>query len=232
MLADRVKRIGRRVGIEISRYRPASARRVRLLRDMGVRTVLDIGANIGQYASELRASGYDGTILSFEPLAASFAELEARARTDDAWEAYRLALGDSDGEAVLYVASNLASSSLLAMRPEAQAGAPDLTTIGSETIRVARLDSLDLPVQPPAILKLDVQGYEDRVVAGGAETLRHVALIECELSLDRLYEGQPTFRQMIDLLGDRGFGIVDLDPFFYDKTDGRVLSVDAMFRRE
>lgn len=232
MLADKVKRIGHRVGIEVGRYRPASARRIRLIREMGVKTVLDVGANIGQYAAELRSSGYDGMILSFEPLAKPFSELVARSRTDNDWQAYRLALGDNDGEAVLYVASKLGSSSLLAMRSEHQAGAPEVTMIGTETTRVARLDVLNLSVQPPAMLKLDVQGYEDRVLAGGAKTLRNVALIECELSLDELYEGQPSFRHMIDLLGDRGFKIIDLDPFFYDKTDGRVLSVDAMFRRE
>jgi FkbM family methyltransferase len=232
VLADKLKRIGHRVGIEVGRHRPASARRIRLLTDMGVKTVLDIGANIGQYAAELRSSGYDGTILSFEPLAVPFSELLARSRTDSDWQAYRLALGDNDGEAVLYVASNLASSSLLAMRREHEAGAPEVTMIGTETSRVARLDALNLCIQPPAMLKLDVQGYEDRVLDGAAKTLRNVALIECELSLDELYEGQPTFRHMIDLLGDSGFKIIDLDPFFYDKTDGRVLSVDAMFRRE
>lgn len=229
MLADTVKRIGHRAGIEISRYRPASTRRKRVLRDMAVKTVLDVGANTGQYAAALRASGYDGPILSFEPLAGAFAELEARARSDNDWDAYRVALGDNDGEAVLNVASNLASSSLLPMRPEHQAGAPDVITTGTETTWVARLDALDLPIKPPAMLKIDVQGYENRVLAGAEKTLRHVAVIECELSLDELYEGQPTFRQMIDLLGDRGFKIIDLDPFFYDKTDGRVLSIDAMF---
>jgi FkbM family methyltransferase len=232
VLAQTVKRIGHRAGIEISRYRPASARRIHLLREVGVKTVFDVGANRGQYGAGLRASGYDGTILSFEPLADTFAKLEARTRLDNDWSVYRLALGEDDGEAVLNVASKSGSSSLLPMRREHQAGCPNAIMIGIETIRVARLDALDLSVQPPALLKLDVQGYEDRVLLGSVKTLRHVGLIECELSLDQLYEGQATFRRMIDLLGDHGFEIIDLDPFFYDKTDGRVLSIDAMFRRE
>jgi FkbM family methyltransferase len=232
VLAKTVKRLAHRVGVEVSHYRPASARRYRSIRDAGVKTVLDVGAGTGQYAAGLRAAGYKRRIVSFEPLMTAFAELEARVAEDEGWELHRVALGDNDEVAVLNVASNLASSSLLQMRAEHHAGAPDVTMTGTETTPVARLDTFDLKIEPPAMLKLDVQGYEDRVLVGAENTLRHVALIECELSLDQLYEGQPTFRQMIDLLGDRGFQIIDLDPFFYDKTDGRVLSVDAMFRRE
>jgi FkbM family methyltransferase len=231
VFASTVKRIGHRAGIEISRYRPVAARRMNLLRHVGVKTVFDVGANQGQYGAGLRSSGYDGTILSFEPLGAAFAKLQARTRFDDAWSVYRLALGDDDGEALLHVASKPGSSSLLPMRREHESGAPGVITTGVETVRVARLDALGLVVPSPILLKLDVQGYEDRVVAGAVETLREVALIECELSLDELYEGQPTFRRMIDLLGDHGFEIIDLDPFFYAKTDGRVLSIDGIFSR-
>ncbi len=61
--------------------------------------------------------------------------------------------------------------------------------------------------EPPALLKIDVQGYEEHVLAGATNVLAAVSLIECEVSIARLYEGQPSFRQMIDRLDDLGFEI-------------------------
>jgi hypothetical protein len=81
------------------------------------------------------------------------------------------------------------------------------------------------------MLKLDVQGYEDRVLDGAPDTLARAQLLQCELSIAQLYSGQAPFRALIDRLDDAGFGLVDLDPFFYDRTDGRVLSLDALFAR-
>jgi FkbM family methyltransferase len=231
MIAKLVKRLGRRVGIEVSRYRPYAARRMQLLDRTGILTVIDVGANTGGYGRELRASGYRGRIVSFEPVTAAFAELERRTTGDPAWERRNLALGASDDEKEINVASKTGSSSLLAMREEHHRGAPDVFYTGQERIRLRRLDSLNLEHLPPALLKIDVQGYEDKVLAGAIQTLADVALIECELSIAHLYEGQPSFRSMIDRLSELGFELVDLDPFFYDRADGRILAMDAMFAR-
>ena len=70
MILDKlVRRLGRRAGVEIARYRPYAARRMQLLRVSRIATVIDVGANTGGYGSELRASGYTGQIISLEPLA-------------------------------------------------------------------------------------------------------------------------------------------------------------------
>jgi len=231
LIEEHIKCLGRRAGIEISRYRPFAARRVRHLLEVGVTTVIDVGANVGDYGMGLRAFGYNGRILSFEPLTAAFARLAQRAAADDRWECHNVALGASDGEATIHVASNLASSSLLPMSDEHRRGAPDVSYVDEQRVQLRRLDALALDIEGPALLKIDVQGYEEHVLAGTTNVLPDVLLIECEVSIARLYDGQPTFRQMIDLLGALRFEIVDLDPFFYDRSDGRVLAVDAMFSR-
>ncbi len=83
----------------------------------------------------------------------------------------------------------------------------------------------------PCLLKLDVQGYEDRVLDGAPATLARAVLLECELCIAELYAGQAPFRALIDRLDDAGLVLVDLDPFFFDRADGRVLSLDALFAR-
>jgi len=226
-----MKLVGRRAGIEISRYRPYAARRMQLLRENRIATVIDVGANTGGYGSELRAFGYTGRIVSLEPLASPFAELVRRAEPDPNWQCLNIAAGERDDKSIINIASESASSSLLPMRAEHGLGAPATFYTGQESICLRRLDSLDLALTSPTMLKVDTQGYEEQVVTGAPMTLSKVALLECELSLAYLYDGQPGFRSMIDLAAEFGFELIDIDPFFRDRATGRVLSMDAIFVR-
>jgi FkbM family methyltransferase len=224
-----VKRIARRGGWEVSRYRPHQARRVARMQKAEVDTVLDIGANVGQYAMEVRSFGYMGRIMSFEPLLAAYGRLERAAALDPAWDVYRVALGSAAGTARLNVASNLASSSFLAMLDAHRGAVPSVDYVSSELVSVRTLDSFS--IRGTCSMKLDVQGYEDRVLAGAVRTMPSVRIIECELSLAELYNGQPSFRTIVDILGDLGFEAVDVEPSFRDPTDGRVLQIDGTFLR-
>jgi FkbM family methyltransferase len=228
MLARQTKELAHRMGFEISRYRPLAARVVARLESVPV--VVDVGANRGQYATELRQHGYRGEIISFEPLEEAFAELAAAAARDVNWTCHRMALGASGGEGQINVASNLASSSLLAMGAAHRAGAPSVSITGVETVRVARLDDV-LADDRPCLLKLDVQGYEGRVLDGAKETLTRAVLLECELCTAELYAGQTSPRALVDRLDDLGFELVDLEPVFRDRANGRVLALDAVFAR-
>ena len=103
----------RRLGVEVVRYAPRNflhLRRPHLLADEGIDVVLDVGAHDGSWARSLRRSGYDGRIVSFEPLA------EPAGERDPRWEWQMLALGDRDGTAVFHVSANRKSSSLMPMR--------------------------------------------------------------------------------------------------------------------
>lgn len=226
MLVRQTKELARRLGLEISRYRPLAARVVARLE--GVPVVVDVGANRGQYATELRRYGYRGEIVSFEPVEEAFEQLAKAAADDPNWTCHRLALGAAAGEAQINLASNLTASSLLAMDAGLRSVAPSLSVTGSETVPLARLDDA-LDDDRPCLLKLDVQGYEDRVLDGAPTTLARAVLLECELSIAELYAGQASFRALLERLGGVGFELVDLDPFFYDRADGRVLSIDALF---
>lgn len=230
MLAQRTKNLAHRLGVEISHYRPFAARVVARLNEGAVPLVVDVGACLGQFALELRKHGYAGDIVSFEPVQQAFAGLTAAAAGDDRWTCHRTALGAAAGEARINVASNLGSSSLLEMEVVHRSAAPWATVTASESVGVARLDDM-LDDDRPCLLKLDVQGYEDRVLDGAPSTLARAVLLQCELSLAELYAGQAPFRAVVDRLEDAGFEFVDLDPCFYDRADGRVLAVDALFAR-
>ena len=110
---ERLQKTLRRLGVDIGRYRPVGARRNALLARHGIRSTIDVGANKGQYAAELRAYGFRGTIVSFEPLSAPYAVLAAEAAADPLWRTHQSALGDAVGQAQINVAANTASGGLL-----------------------------------------------------------------------------------------------------------------------
>jgi len=230
MLAQRTKEFARLLGLEISRYRPFAARIASRLNEGGVELVIDVGASRGQYATELRGHGYRGDIVSFEPVEEAFERLAAAAASDVRWTCHRTALGAVAGDARMNVASNLASSSLLEMEATHRSAAPLVAVTATQTVPIARLDDV-LDDGRPCLLKLDVQGYEDRVLDGAPTILGRAVLVQCELSIGDLYAGQAPVRSLIDRLDDLGFELVDLDPVFYDRGDGRVLQVDALFAR-
>jgi FkbM family methyltransferase len=211
----------------------AEKRRARLLTAEQIDLVLDVGANVGQYAMRLRNAGYRGRIISFEPYAAAYRQLERSASRDPQWNACRLALSDSEGEAELNVAANSFSSSLLSMTARHLESAPDSAYVDSERVRTARLDSLwdGLVAGSRAWIKLDVQGYEMQVLRGAGERIREARVVETELSLAPLYEGAAPWRALVDWLEERGFSLGGVEPGFDDARSGRMLQFDGLFVR-
>jgi len=224
------------VGLDISRYRPRngfSHQRLRLLQAEQVDVVLDVGANRGQYARLVRSQGFHGRVISFEPVAAAFAELSRRASGASDWECHRLALGDVDADRKIHVSQNLASSSFLSLADSFVDAAPGLRYVDEETVPTARLDTLRPHIvseRETVFVKLDVQGFELEVLKGAEDMLRQTVGLECELSLARVYEGQPLFADAISFLATRGFNLCAIAPVFVS-ADGELLQVDGLFTR-
>ncbi len=80
-------------------------------------------------------------------------------------------------------------------------------------------------------LKIDTQGYEDRILKGAPQLIKKTAGIQLELSLIPLYENQKLFDEMIPVLKNMGFELWSIEPVFHDLKTGRVLQVDATFFR-
>jgi len=221
------------MGYELRRYTPLrslTAARESLLE--GVDVVLDVGANAGQYGEMLRELGFGGRLVSLEPVAEAFAELERRAAADGAWDAVRVAASDADGEITLNVTGDSRSSSVLP-RNERFADKAGWAPKESRRVGARRLDGLVGELVRPgerAYLKLDVQGYERTVLDGAGHALQRFEAIELELSVTPLYEGQPGLTEMLPLLAERGFRPVHLEPILLD-DDGLLMELDGLFAR-
>jgi FkbM family methyltransferase len=203
-----------------------SERRISLL--------LDVGANAGQYAREMRGLGYAGRVVSFEPLRAAFEALQAEARGDASWTCRQIALGDGARTATIHVAGNSWSSSLLPMLEAHSQAAPESRYVGSETVTVRALDEVLPEVARPddrIFLKIDTQGYEKRVLEGAEESLRRIELLQLECSLRHLYEGDKLMCDLIAYLAERSFVPVSIEPGFVDPRTGHQLQADVIFAR-
>ena len=181
-----------------------------------------------------RRSGFRGRITSFEPYAQAYSQLERSASRDPLWEAHRLALSDAAGEAELNVAGNSFSSSLLPMADRHVESAPGSAYIATERVRTARLDDLweQLVGAGRPWIKLDVQGFEMHVLRGMGDRISEVRVVETELSLAALYDGAPSWREVVDWLEERGFALAGVEPGFEDTVSGRMLQFDGVFIRE
>jgi FkbM family methyltransferase len=232
-LRDRFNRVARRMGYEVRQYTPLrslAAAREELLGKVDV--VLDVGANAGQYGEMLRELGFAGRLVSLEPVAEAYAELERRAAADDAWEAVRVAASDVDGEITLNVTEDSRSSSVLP-RNERFADKAGWSPKESRTVVARRLDRLVAELLRPqerAYLKLDIQGYERHVLDGAGDALARFEALELELSVTPLYEGQPSLAEMLPLLEQRGFKPVSIEPILLD-DDGLLMELDGLFAR-
>jgi FkbM family methyltransferase len=244
MMTNRILRLPRsllrRCGLDLVRYTGPSSRaderRLTAIRRHQVATVLDIGAADGAFGKRLRQSGYQGRIVSFEPLTASFEALHRAAGADPLWETVHAAIGEDDGEAVINVSGRSTSSSLLPMAASHLAAAPDSEYISTERVRVWRLDSIlrDLPVAAAGAccMKIDVQGYEGSVLEGAPETLKAAKVVELEMSMVGLYEGSALHAEMISRLDDLGFSLISWEDVLTDPETGYVLQADGIFVRE
>jgi FkbM family methyltransferase len=205
------------------------------LRQFDIDLVLDVGANKGQFASEIRQCGYVGRIVSFEPLSQAHVELLQSRAEDPLWDAYpRCALGDHNGEVEINIAGNSESSSILPMLESHRSAAPESEYQGKEIVSIKTLDAVAgqyLKDARAPFLKIDTQGFEWHVLDGARDTLPHIKGILVELSLVPLYEGQHLWREVIDRLEDEGFILWAFKPVFSDQASGRTLQVDGVFYR-
>jgi FkbM family methyltransferase len=207
-------------------------RRPQLLVDERITLVLDAGASDGAWAQALRKSGYAGRIVSFEPLASAHEKLARLAAADDAWTAHRVALGDRDGRTTLHVAANAQSSSVLWMASRHVAAEPSSHIVRSEEVGCARVDELvQVGADDRAYLKLDVQGSELALLRGAERVLQQTRVVEAELSLAELYEGQPLLHDVAAFLHEHGFALVGLETTFRDRATDDTLQVNGLFRR-
>lgn len=211
----------------------AGVEHARVLRNLGpVATVVDVGANRGQFALAARYCFPAARIVSFEPLAGPAALWRKVFSGDGRAELIEAAVGPESGEAQIHLSARDDSSSLLPITARQNALFPGTAEAGTETIRVVRLaDALPAAdIEAPALLKLDVQGFELQALAGCEAALDRFDWVYVECSFVELYAGQSFAGEVIAWLRERGLRLAGVYNMAYD-GEGRAVQADFLFGR-
>jgi FkbM family methyltransferase len=206
-----------------------------LLRELEINCVLDVGANVGQYAQLLRSEGYAGRIVSFEPVAALAEQLRQTAEADPDWTVVPCALGEVDEETEINVRPG-SMSSLLPSSDFGKGWSDRLREAESETISVRRLEGLFADAvegidEPRVYLKLDTQGYDLQAFAGAGETLKQIAGLQSEVSCVPIYDHMPRLPEQIAAYEAEGFEITGMFPVTRHRATLRVIEFDVTMVR-
>jgi FkbM family methyltransferase len=199
---------------------------------LGIGTLFDIGANIGQYGAAVRSSGFEGRIISCEPLPDAYPHLARRAAGDPNWTALQTAVGDHVGTIEINVSANSFSSSVLPMTDAHLESAPGSHRIAVEKVPLTTVEELlsAYEVDPAhTMLKIDTQGYESFVLDGAGPVLTDFAAVQLEMSFVALYAGQALYDSLMTRLTGQGFEIYGMDAGFADPKTGRMMQCDVLF---
>jgi FkbM family methyltransferase len=166
-------------------------------------TVIDVGANKGQFSRFAASRWPNADIFAFEPLpypARKYRSVLGRRAT-----LFSCALGAAEGRLDMHVASRDDSSSLLSLG-DRQKSLFRMDEVATVPVEVHRLDTvLASLVTAPALLKIDVQGYEFEVIQGLGGLAGKIEWIYVETSYVELYSGQRLHHEVAALLGDLGY---------------------------
>ena len=235
------KSVARSAGISLERYPPINTtpHHLRyLMKQLGITSVLDVGAHEGEYVNLLRKHvRFTGQIASFEPSAESFARLTAAWAGDPRWHGYAYALGSDPGFAEL---SLFGMSQLNSLLSPSRYGMEVFPTLANPTaiqkVEVCRLDDVFDQVvgrvpDPRVLLKIDTQGSDLRVLEGAAGVLDRILALQVEVPLKPIYDGMAPLSELLGFLGDLGFELTGVFPLARDPDHLRLLELDCILYR-
>jgi FkbM family methyltransferase len=205
------------------------------LRNIDFSTILDVGANEGQFAEEIRCVFPAAHIYSFEPIPQCFKSLQKKCAQSELWSCYNVALAESEKTAVFNLhEDNMPSSSLLEATDQELNLYPKSRRQRQVEVNCITLDKWILSnadaLKQPSLLKLDVQGYELNVLRGAFATLDHINAVICEINIQNFYEQQSSFPDIVNLFYSRGIHFHGVLEHTYDDANN-VIAFDAIFRR-
>ncbi len=200
---------------------------------LNIQTIIDIGSNEGQFILNISKSLPGRKIIAFEPIAGCYRKMLHNTRHLDV-QAFQTGLSDTEGDATIHVSNNLVSSSLLDMKDLHQNEYPESTFVRQETIRLSRLDTIvaNMSLQKNILIKVDVQGYEEKVISGGEKTFAEAAALIVESIFEPFYEGQWLFDDIYRHFTKAGFRFMGFTEQENSKRTGIPLFADSLFIRE
>jgi FkbM family methyltransferase len=192
-----------------------------------------MGANDGGFADEIRSNGYEGQIVSFEPISEVFENLSQRFCDDSQWRGYNCGISYAAGTAEIGVSEYSVFSSLHALNPSAERFHEQSKVVRREIIELATLDELSHKIAGQRLfLKIDTQGHEKACLDGASNLLARVQAVQLELPISSLYQDTWEMGDAFKFMKQLGFIPCVFSPVNFHTADPiAMVEVDCIFRR-
>jgi FkbM family methyltransferase len=215
MRANRFARIIKSYAARLSSDSADAHKKLMLLvAELGIETIIDIGANVGQFGIDIRNAGFKGQIISYEPIGSIFEDLKKTSEKFPPWKVFKEGLGEAGSYEKINISGNDGlSSSFLEMKDVHLKNFPNSKFVGSEFVKITTLDDEinRMDIDPTKVLlKIDAQGFEAYVLKGAQKNLAKIPLSYIELSLYPLYENEKPFLVILNFLDTRGHQLVEI----------------------
>ena len=201
------------------------------LKEKDINTIFDVGANTGQFASQFHKLFPDAEIYSFEPITDCYIELLKSMKHFSKFHAFNFALGDENTKTEMYHNDYSPSSSLLPMEESLKEMFPYTEKAKISEVNIRRLDDVadDLCIKDNILIKMDVQGFEDKVILGGDKLISRASVLILETCFQPLYIGQVLFDTIYDMLKQRGFVYMGSEDIRRNPMNGQIIYCDSIF---
>jgi FkbM family methyltransferase len=195
---------------------------IKVINEYEVDSIIDVGANEGQFGLHMRSLGFRGKIYSFEPVNTAYKKLVRTSISDKNWQTFNFALGSKSGETLINVSSSSDFSSILEVNDYARERWERSQTTHQQTTEVNTLDNLAsegvFEGSGNMLLKMDTQGYDLEVFKGALSLLRHIRCMVSELSLIPIYEDMPSYLDSLSVFESNGFRVSGFYPITRNKN--------------
>jgi len=194
----------------------------------GIDIVIDIGANDGRYAREIREAGWSGKIVSFEPQPTVYERLYQHMAGDPAWSGQQIGLGSENTTLTLNTYEMDVLSSFLQKKDDDQ----EVIEIKVPVKRPEDILDEILDGRKRPFVKIDTQGFELEIIRGFGARLRDIVGWQIELSVKPLYKDQPKIEEVIAVMRTNGFSLWKIIPGLRDPSTLQAFELDGIFFRD
>jgi FkbM family methyltransferase len=204
-----------------------------LRKNYAINTIIDIGANNGDFAEFLANYFQAEETYAFEALPSYIPELEAKKATISNFHIFNVALSDRNGTEIFYQNSYGPASSFLPVSNISKNEYPETEGETETLVKVSKIDEL-LEIEnflPDILIKIDVQGWEDKVIKGGYKVFSCAKFVLIEMSFVPLYENQALFEEVHSLLVDLGYRLAGFKNQVNSIQSGQPLFAHCLYWR-